>query len=69
MVGGDAEGGELFSVLEHMVGGENGDDGLRVVRSRPGDRGADDGGGAIAPVRLKQDRGLSADLPQLLSDP
>ena len=84
MVGGDAEGdnfahlghriglrakpGELFSVLEHMVGGENRDDGLRVARSRPGGRGAD-GGGAIAPVRLKQDRGLGADLPQLLSDP
>ena len=84
MVGGDAEGddfarighraglraklGELFSVLEHMVGGEHGDDGLRVARSRPGGRGAD-GGGAIAPVRLEQDRRLGADLPQLLGDP
>jgi hypothetical protein len=58
----------MFSVLEHMVGGENGDDGLRVARSRPGGRGAD-GGGAVAPVRLEQDLGLGADLPQLLSDP
>src|SRR3984885_12457773 len=84
MVGGDAEGdnfarisdrvglrtklGELFAVLEHMIGGENSDDGLRVVRGRPDGCGAD-GGGAVPPVRLKQDLGLGADLPQLLSDP
>ena len=58
----------MFPVLEHMVGGENGDDGLRVARSRPGGRSAD-GGGAVAPVRLKQDLSLGADLPQLLGDP
>jgi hypothetical protein len=59
--------GELFAVLEHMVGGENGDDGLRVAHSRPGGRGAD-GGGAIAPVRLEQDHRLGANLPQLLGN-
>ena len=84
MVGRDAEGdnfarigrrvglraklGELFSVLKHMVGGEHGDDRLRIARSRPGGRGAD-GGGAVAPVRLEQDHRLGADLPQLLGDP
>ena len=51
-----------------MVGGEHGDDRLRVARSRPGGRGAD-GGGAIAPVRLEQDHRLGADFPQLLGDP
>ena len=82
MVGSDAEGDNLaasatavgcaqssakFSVLEHMVGGEHGDDRLRVMRRHPGGRVAD-GGGAVAPVRLQQDRGPRADLPQLLSD-
>jgi len=46
-----------------MVGGEHGDDRLRVARSRPRGRGADSGG-AIAPVRLEQDRRLGADLSQ-----
>ena len=63
-----AKPGELFSVLEHMVGREHGDDRLRIARSRPGGRRAD-GGGAVAPVRLKQDHRLGADLPQLLGDP
>ena len=83
MVGGDAEGddfacigrrvglraksSELFSVLKHMVGGEHGDDRLRIMGRRPGGRGAD-GGGAVAPVRLEHDRRLGADLPQLLGD-
>src|SRR5258708_35826293 len=83
MVGRDAEGddfagrgrriglgaklGELFSVLKHMVGGEHGDDRLWVARTRPRGRGADSGG-AIAPVRLEQDRRLGADLSQFLGD-
>ena len=83
MVGGDAEGNdfarigrriglraktcELLSVLEHMVGGEHGDDRLRIARGRPSGPGADSGG-AIAPVRLKQGGRLGADLPQLLGD-
>ena len=67
-VGLRAKRGEALSVLENMVGGEHGDDRLRLARSRPGGRRADSGG-AIAPVRLEQDHRLGADFPQLLGDP
>ena len=50
-----------------MVGGEHGDDRLRVAGRGPRRRGAD-GGGAVAPLRLEQDRRLGADLRELLGD-
>ena len=39
-----------------------------IARRRPGRRRAD-GRGAVAPLRLEQDRRLGADLLQLLGDP
>src|ERR1700733_4024027 len=66
-VGLGAEPRELLSVLEHMVGGEHGDNCLRIARGRPSRCGADSGG-AITPVRLEQCGRLGSDLPQLRSD-
>ena len=70
-VGGDAglgaEFGECLPVLEHMIGGEHRDDRLGVAHRRPG-RGSADGRGAVAPLRLEQDRRLGPDLLQLFGD-
>ena len=57
----------FFSVLKHMVGGEHGDDRLRIVGRRPG--GAPPAAAARpAPARLEQDHRLGDNLLQLLGD-
>jgi hypothetical protein len=66
-VGLGAKPGELLSVLKHMVGRKYDDDRLWVARSRRSGRGPNSGG-ATTPIRLEQDRRLSANLAQLLGD-
>ena len=63
-----AQPGEFRPVLEHMVGGQHRHHRRGIPPRRPGRR-RPDRRGAVAPLRLEQDRRLGADLLQLLGDP
>jgi hypothetical protein len=62
-----AELSEPLSIPEDMVGGEHGDDGLRIERRRPGSPRSDRGR-AVTPFGLEQDRRLRADVFELLGN-